>query len=252
MLKKPNQRFVPTAGFGIRLFALRDDVGGGFDFRREVSVGVGIHFDDLLRFVDCMRKISMKRVTWLWIMVIGGVLAGCGGLQETWEGPGAARFHPKSIAVLPPIIGSLEGSRDLAHEVVTHALKRSKRYPVVIEPEYVNGVLINSIERREVFAGYLSRLETAGLSDKEAATKLGRAFGADALLIVRVNAWEYTRLDGDNVARVSMGFRLVDTRHGAIVWKGKHEKREGYIFFKPDLRDLATDLAEYMIKYIPR
>jgi hypothetical protein len=199
-----------------------------------------------------MRKRFMKKVTWLWVLVIGGVLAGCGGLQETWEGPGAARFRPTSIAVLPPIIGSLEGSRDLAHEVVTNALRRSKRYPVVIEPEYVNGVLINSIETREVFAGYLSLLETASLSDKEAAIKLGRALEADALLIVRVNAWEYTRLEGDNVARVSMGFRLVDTRHGAIVWKGKHEKREEYIFFKPDLRDLASDLAEYMIKYIPK
>jgi hypothetical protein len=153
--------------------------------------------------------------------------------------------------VLPPIIGSLEGSRDLAHEVVSNALKRSERYPYVVDPEQVNGILINSIETREVFAGYLSLLETAGISEQDAAIKLGDALKADALMIVRVNAWEYTRLEGDNVARVSMGMRLVDTRHGAIVWRGRHEKREGYIFFRPDLRDIAADLAEYMIKYIP-
>ncbi|HJU04047.1 MAG TPA: hypothetical protein VJ692_02770 [Nitrospiraceae bacterium] len=187
----------------------------------------------------------------IWIIVIAGAITGCGGLQETWEGPGAASFHPRSIAVLPPIIGSLEGSRDLAHEVVTSALRRSQRYPYVVDPEQVNGILINSIETREVFAGYLSLLETAGISEQDAAIKLGDALKADALMIVRVNAWEYTRLEGDNVARVSMGMRLVDTRHGAIVWRGRHEKREGYIFFRPDLRDLAADLAEYMIKYIP-
>jgi hypothetical protein len=193
----------------------------------------------------------MKRTLWIWIVLVAGVLVGCGGLQETWEGPGAASFRPRSIAVLPPIIGSLEGSRDLAHEVVTYALKRSERYPYVVDPEQVNGILINSIETREVFAGYLSLLETAGISEQDAAIKLGDALKADALMIVRVNAWEYTRFEGDNVARVSMGMRLVDTRHGAIVWRGRHEKREGYIFFRPDLRDLAADLAEYMIKYIP-
>ncbi|MGH7233706.1 MAG: hypothetical protein ACREJU_20440 [Nitrospiraceae bacterium] len=194
----------------------------------------------------------MKQLLWVWVAFAAGLLAGCGGLQETWEGPGAASFRPTSIAVLPPIIGSLEGSRDLAHEVVTNALKKSKRYPVVVDPEQVNGILINSIETREVFAGYLSLLETAGISEKDAAMKLGQALKADAIMIVRVNAWEYTRLEGDNIARVSMGLRLVDTRHGAIIWRGRHEKKEGYIFFRPDLKDLASDLAEYMIKYIPK
>ncbi len=194
----------------------------------------------------------MKRAMWGWIVLVTGILTGCGGLHETWEGPGAAAFHPTSIAVLPPIIGALEGSRDLAHEIVTNALKKSNRYPQVIEAEQVNGILINSIETREVFAGYLSLLETAGLSDKEAAAKLGLALRAEALFIVRVNAWEYSRAEGENVARVSMGFRLVDTKHGAIVWKGKLEKREGYIFLKPDIKDLASELSDEMIKLIPK
>jgi hypothetical protein len=185
--------------------------------------------------------------------MIALLVAGCaGGLQETWEGPGAAGFRPTSIAVLPPIIGALEGSRDLAHEVVTNALKKSKRYAIVIDPEQVNGLLINSADVREVFAGYLSVLETSGISEKDAAMKLGKALKADALMIVRVNAWEYTRMEGDNLARVNMGLRLVDTRHGAIVWKGRHEKKESYVLFKPDLKDLATELADYMVKYIPK
>jgi hypothetical protein len=193
----------------------------------------------------------MRGFRFFLIFVISACVAGCGGLQETWEGPGAAAFRPSSIAVLPPIIGTLEGSRDLAHEVVTNALKKSKRYTLVVDPEQVNGLLIASSDMREVFAGYLSVLETSGLSDKEAAIRLGRVFKVDALLIVRVNAWEYTRLEGDNVGRVQMSFRLVDPRHGQIIWRGKHEKKESYVFFRPNLKDLAADLAEYMIKYMP-
>jgi hypothetical protein len=45
--------------------------------------------------------------------------------------------------------------------------------------------------------------------------------------------------------------RLIDTKHGAIVWKGRHEKSKTYMFFKPSLKDMAMDLSEYMIKYIP-
>ena len=73
----------------------------------------------------------------------------------------------------------------------------------------------------------------------------------DALLVVRVNSWEYTRSEGDNVAKVAFSLRLIDTEHGAIIWRGRHEKTESYMFFKPNLKDLAADLSEYMIKYIP-
>ncbi|MER3422573.1 MAG: hypothetical protein C4293_04405 [Nitrospiraceae bacterium] len=185
------------------------------------------------------------------LILLGAALSGCGGLQETWEGPGAAEFHPSSIAVLPPIIGALEGSRELAHEVVTNALKKSRRHTQVIDPEQVNGLLINSSETREVFAGHLAMIETTGFSDKEAAIKLGQAMKVDALLVVRVNSWEYTRSEGDNVAKVAFSLRLIDTKHGAIIWRGRHEKTESYMFFKPNLKDLAADLSEYMIKYIP-
>jgi ABC-type uncharacterized transport system auxiliary subunit len=198
-----------------------------------------------------MKNPSMRR-TWIAVLIVTAAFSGCGGLQDTWEGPSAASFRPTSIAVLPPIIGALEGSRDLAHEVVTNALKKTKRYAVVIDPEIVNGILINSAETREVFAGYLSVLETSGISEAEAAKKLGQALKADALVIVRVNAWEYTRLEGDNLARVNMGIRLVDSRHGQIIWRGRHEKKESYIFFKPSLKDLGADLSEHMVKYIPK
>lgn len=179
------------------------------------------------------------------------VLVGCGGLQETWEGPGASAFRPGSIAVLPPIIGALEGSREIAHEVVTATLKKAKRYSEVMDPEQVNDFLINSNDARETFAKLLSTLESTGLSEQEAAVKLGKALKVDSLLVVRVNSWEYRRSEGENAARVGLSMRLIDTKHGAIVWKGRHEKSKTYMFFKSSLKDMAMDLSEYMVKYIP-
>jgi Peptidoglycan-synthase activator LpoB len=191
--------------------------------------------------------------SWIGIAVVllTAVLAGCGGLQETWEGPGASVFRPASIAVLPPIIGALEGSREIAHEVVTATLKKAKRYSEVMDPEQVNDFLINSNDARETFAKLLSTLESTGLSEQEAAVKLGKALKVDSLLVVRVNSWEYRRSEGENAARVGLSMRLIDTKHGAIVWKGRHEKTKTYMFFKPSLKDMATDLSEYMVKYIP-
>lgn len=191
--------------------------------------------------------------SWIGIafVLLTAVLAGCGGLQETWEGPGASVFRPASIAVLPPIIGALEGSREIAHEVVTATLKKAKRYSEVMDPEQVNDFLINSNDARETFAKLLSTLESTGLSEQEAAVKLGKALKVDSLLVVRVNSWEYRRSEGENAARVGLSMRLIDTKHGAIVWKGRHEKTKTYMFFKPSLKDMATDLSEYMVKYIP-
>lgn len=184
-------------------------------------------------------------------IMLMALLTGCGGLQEAWEGPGASAFRPSSIAVLPPIIGALEGSREITHEVVTAGLKKSHRYAVVMDQEQVNDFLINSNDLRETFAKLLSTLESTGLSEQEAAVKLGKAFKVESLLVVRVNSWEYRRSEGENAARVGLSLRLIDTKHGAIVWKGRHERSKTYMFFKPNLKDMATELTEYMIKYIP-
>ena len=55
-------------------------------------------------------------------------LAGCGGLQEVWEGPSAATFRPKTIAVLPSMVGAYEGARETSQAVLVSALTKSGRY----------------------------------------------------------------------------------------------------------------------------
>jgi len=192
-------------------------------------------------------------------LVLSGLLmmTGCGSLQEMWTGPGADKFHPKSIAVLPPIVGAYEGAREPTYEVVAKALKESDRFERVIGPEQVNSVVQGSKETTDAMASLLTRLETVGQSDKEIAVKLGQAFQAEALLVVKVNAWEYTKSEGskksegDKIGKVALGLRLIDVKDGSIVWKGRHEQTEKYWMFKPNLKDVAAELSAYMVKFMP-
>lgn len=189
--------------------------------------------------------------SFVWMALGGALLAGCGGLQDMWEGPGAESFRPSSIAVLPPIEGSFEGSREPAQEGVTNALKKSARYTQVLGADEVNGLLAASKDTREALTSYLSGLETSGVSDKGAATKLAQALKADALMVVKVNAWEYSRSEGNKVAKVGFSLRLIDPKQGSVIWKARHDNTTSYMLFKPSLKDLAADLSEDMIKYIP-
>ena len=40
-MKDPGTPFTPTAGLGLRLYAFRLDVGGGYDFREEGALASG-------------------------------------------------------------------------------------------------------------------------------------------------------------------------------------------------------------------
>lgn len=90
-----------------------------------------------------------------------------------------------------------------------------------------------------------------GQSDKESAIKLGKALNVESFLILRVNAWEYARKEGDNVGRVGMTLRLIDATTGATIWKARHEKASSYMFFKPNLKEVAAELTDEMIQYMP-
>jgi hypothetical protein len=70
------------------------------------------------------------------------VLAGCGGLQEVWEAPSAATFKPKTIAVLPSMVGPYEGAREASQQALVSALSKTGRYETVIGPDQVNAAFV--------------------------------------------------------------------------------------------------------------
>lgn len=179
------------------------------------------------------------------------ILAGCGGLQEMWEGPSSESFKPKTIAVLPPMVGAYEGAREPSQAVLVSVLGKSGRYQMIAGQDSVNGAFANK-EASDLLAAYYSKLETTGQSDKDMAVKLGQLLQADAILVPKINSWEYGRAEGDSFGKVGLGLRLIDTSTGGIVWKGRHEKVRTFMVFKPALKDIAEDLSEYMVKYLPK
>mgnify|MGYP001581562073 CR=1 FL=1 len=179
------------------------------------------------------------------------VLTGCGGLQEVWEGPSAATFKPKTIAVLPPMVGAYEGARESSQAVLVSVLSKSGRYESVVNPDQVNGAF-SAKEASDLLAAYYSKLDTTGQSDPGMAMKLGQLVQAEALLVPKINNWEYGRAEGDSFGKVGMGVRLIDAATGAIIWKGRHDKVKTYMMFKPALKDIAEDLSEYIVKYMPK
>ncbi|HJT22741.1 MAG TPA: hypothetical protein VJ746_19870 [Nitrospira sp.] len=179
------------------------------------------------------------------------VLAGCGGLQEVWEGPGAKMFRPQAIAVLPPMASQYDSAREDIQDVLSSALMKVANIERVVTPESVTDIFQASKEAFDSLVFYFSRLEMTGQSDKESAIKLGKALNVDSFLVVRVNSWEYVRKEGDNVGRVGLSLRLVDATTGTTVWKARHEKSSSYMFFRPNLKDVAKELAKEMISYMP-
>lgn len=178
-------------------------------------------------------------------------MTGCGGLQEMWEGPTAGTFKPKTLAVLPSMVGPYEGAREASQQVLASALGKTGRYETVISPDQVNAAFATK-EASDLLAAYYSKLDTTGQSDPGMASKLGQLVQADALLIPKVNNWEYGRAEGDSFGKVGFGLRLIDASIGTAVWKARHDKVKTYMVFKPALKEIAEDLAETMVKYLPK
>src|SRR5262250_2385116 len=185
------------------------------------------------------------------LLLLPLLIAGCGGLQEVWEGPGAKVFRPQAIAVLPPMASQYDGAREDIQDVLSGTLMKVSTIERVVSPETVTDIFQASKEAFDSLVFYFSRLEMTGHSDKEAAIKLGKALNVDSFIVVRVNSWEYMRKEGDNVGRVGLSLRLVDATTGTTVWKARHEKSSSYMFYRPNLKDVAKDLSKEMIAYMP-
>ena len=160
-------------------------------------------------------------------------------------------FRPQSIAVLPPMASQYDSAREDIQEVLAGALNRRGSIERVVSPENVTDIFQASKEAFDSLVFYFSRLEMTGQSDKDSAIKLGKALNVDSFIVVRVNSWEYVRKEGDNVGRVGLSLRLIDATTGTTVWKARHEKASSYMFYRPNLKDVAKDLADEMIKYMP-
>ncbi|MBW7957915.1 MAG: hypothetical protein H3C68_08500 [Deltaproteobacteria bacterium] len=179
-------------------------------------------------------------------------LAGCAGINFSQLSPDAKDFHPKTIAVMPATVGEHESSRDIIDGVVSASLLKSKRYDNIVDSTTIKTQISNSTELANELAFYIQKINTLGVSDPQSVAKLRESIEAEAILLTYVSSWGYGRADGNKVARVGLGLKLVDSSTGRIVWKASHELIEEYTIIRPDQAKMADKLMRMLIKEMPR
>ncbi len=179
------------------------------------------------------------------------IFIGCGGIRYSRLAPDAEDFHPKKIGVLPVYVGPFEEARGIIDQIIAGVLIEKGWFTDVVAPDTVKGQLQSNDDLRKAVSGYIAKLRTVNFSDPDLSQKIGEEYHVDAFLIVNLDHWDYTMEREDKIARVGLGLKLVEAETGKIIWKASHSIAEDYWLFKPDLPDVAEDVAKKMLDYMP-
>ncbi|MBI5237119.1 MAG: hypothetical protein HY887_01670 [Deltaproteobacteria bacterium] len=193
----------------------------------------------------------MRNLAFAIMFVLIAALAGCAGLNFSQMSPEVKDFHPRTIAVLPATIGEHESARDVVEAVVAKKLSESMWYGGVVDAAAVKKMMAESKDLSDNVQNYLQQVNTLGTSDAALTQKFRDGLQVDALFLTYVTAWEYGRMEGNKVAKVGLGIKLVDAATGVIVWKANHELVDEYLAVKPSLDRLSEKLMKRLMKEMP-
>lgn len=191
----------------------------------------------------------MKRLLFIFVALS---FTGCASINFSQVSPDAKDFHPKTIAVLPATVGQYESARDVIDTIVSQSLVKTGWYDNIEDSVSIKAQVSSSPELAANIGNYIQQLNTLGMSEPILTAKLHEALQTDALFLVYVTSWGYGRLEGNKVARVGLGVKLVNASKGAIMWKANHEFIEEYWVFKPTLETMAEKLMALLLKEMPR
>jgi len=192
-----------------------------------------------------------KRFAGLILVVAVLCLVACGGLRFSHLDPAAKDFHPKRILIFPIDAGTYEESRVDMEQMVPGVLAEKKWFAEITDTASLNRQIAANEELRKAMTEYLSKLQTLNFSDANLTRKIGSLTQSDALLLASVDYWNYTTEKDKNIARVSIGVKLIDAESGKIMWKAGHQLSESYMFIKPDLSKVARSVFKDMAGEMP-
>jgi len=194
----------------------------------------------------------MEKLRVLLFLAIAAVtLSGCSELRYSETMPEARDFHPKTIGILPVDVSKNEEARGVIDKIVADVLLRKKWFDKVVPGEEVRQRLTADETLRRGIDQYQSKLNLLNYSDPQLSQNIGETFGTAAILIVRVDYWLFTKDKGDDIAKVGLYMKLVDTSTGRLVWRAGHNIDKSYTLFKPTLPDVARDVAQQMLSNLP-
>ncbi len=178
-------------------------------------------------------------------------LIACGGVRFSQLDPDAIDYHPKRIAVFPADVGSYEEARDPIEQIVPNELTAKKWFDSIIDTAALNQQMQADVELRQAMTDYLSKLKTLNYSDPALSGKIGQLTKPDAFLLTTVDQWNYTVVKDKNLAKASIGLKLIDAETGKIMWKAGHNMTESYMLLKPELSKVARSVVGVLVKKMP-
>jgi len=194
-------------------------------------------------------EVLMRKVL---LFLFAVILSGCAGVNFSQVNPEAKDFHPKTIAVMPATVGEYESSRDIIEQVISSSLLKTGYFENVVDSTSIKTQVAGSTELANDVSSFIQKLNTIGVSDTEAVSRIKTTVNTEALFLTYVTSWGYGRSEGNKVARVGLGVKLINATNGQLVWKANHEVTEDYTIIKPDLDDMAKDVMRVLIKEMPR
>jgi hypothetical protein len=194
----------------------------------------------------------MRKFQVLFILAAAmATLSGCGSLRYSETAPEAKDFHPKSIVILPVDVGKNEEARGVIDKIVADVLISRKWFGRVVTADEMNRMMADDDVLRKNVTNYRAKLDTVNFSDPQLSQKIGEAVQAEAILIVRVDYWLYTKEKDEKVAKTGLDMKLVNALTGNVQWKAGHHEARSYTLFKPDLPNVAKDVASQMLGELP-
>lgn len=184
------------------------------------------------------------------VLLLG--IPGCEGLRYSQISPEAKDFHPRRIAVLPAEATTFPEAKGIIDRLFAELLNERGWFSSVVGGETFGRRLETDAELRQAAAEYLAKLDKVSFSDPVLSGRIGVLTDAEALLLVRVDYWNYTTEKDTKVGKVSLSITMIEAKTGKIVWTAVHQRISDYVIIKPDLPNMARDLIREMIRYMPR
>jgi hypothetical protein len=194
-----------------------------------------------------MKKVAMRGVLLLALLVA----AGCAGLRYSQVSPEAKDFHAARVGVMPVDVGVCEEARGAVDQIIAGVLVETKWFTDVVAGADVTAQMEANPEFRQIVLDYFVKLKGVNYSDPQLSARIGELLKVDAFLVTNVDYWNYTVENEDKLGKVGLAMKLIDARTGTVLWKAGHHIADKYLVLKPDLRDVAKDVAKKMVAEMP-
>jgi hypothetical protein len=181
-------------------------------------------------------------------------MTSCASINYNEIAPNAGTFKPKIAVVLPAIKmpDGVEQEVDKVVKAIYDAAVATKQFDRIMDPMDARFQMFNNRNLQDAVMSYTTKLRSLGVSDKDSSRKIGEIFQVDTIIVGDVGKWGHVKYADEKAGEVGMAIKMVDAATGSIYWKASHTAKKTYSLFKPDLVDMASDLAEKIFDYMPK